>query len=114
MKKFFGLTLITLGLVISNNSFAQDKDETSTTQEIKSGTKKAANKTAEGAKKVGKATATGAKKVGNKTAEVASKGKATVTDATHKDKVGPNGETIYIDNHAKYYWVDKKGTRHYV
>ena len=55
-----------------------------------------------------------AKKVGNKTAEIASKGKAKVTDETHKDKVGPNGQTIYIDNHAKYYWVDKKGHRHYV
>jgi hypothetical protein len=52
--------------------------------------------------------------VGHKSAEVASKGKAAITDETHKDKVGPNGETIYIDNHAKFYWVDKKGTRHYV
>ena len=55
-----------------------------------------------------------AKKVGNKTAEVASKGKAKVTDAKHKDKVGPDGQTIYIDNHSKYYWVDDKGKRHYV
>ena len=45
---------------------------------------------------------------------MASKGKAKVTDERHKDKVGPNGETIYIDNHAKFYWVDKKGRRHYV
>jgi hypothetical protein len=114
MKKFFGLALVTLGLTIANSAVAQDKEETSTTQEIKSETKKAAHKTAAGAKKVGKATAKGAKKVGNKSAEVASKGKAVVTDEIHKDKVGPNGETIYIDNHAKYYWVDKKGTRHYV
>lgn len=56
----------------------------------------------------------GAKKVGSKTAEVASKGKAKVTDQKHKDKVGPNGEAIYIDNHSRYYWVDKKGRRHYV
>jgi hypothetical protein len=56
----------------------------------------------------------GAEKAANKTAEVASKGKAKVTDAVHKDKVGPKGETIYIDNHARYYWVDKRGRRHYV
>ncbi len=55
-----------------------------------------------------------AKKVGNKTAEIASKGKAKVTDETYKDKVTANGETVYIDNHSKYYWVDKKGHRHYV
>lgn len=55
-----------------------------------------------------------AKKVGNKTAEVASKGKAKITDEKHKDKVGLDGQTIYIDNHSKYYWVDDKGKRHYV
>lgn len=65
-------------------------------------------------KKTGKAIKKGAKKVGNKTAEVASKSKAAVTDEKHKDKVGPNGQTIYIDNHSKYYWVDNKGRRHYV
>jgi ABC-type microcin C transport system permease subunit YejE len=65
-------------------------------------------------KKTGKAIKKGAKKVGNKTAEVASKSKAAVTDEKHKDKVGPNGQTIYIDNHSKYYWVDDKGHRHYV
>lgn len=56
----------------------------------------------------------GAKKTGQKTAEVSSKGKAKVTDEVYKDKVGPNGETIYIDNHSRYYWVDKKGHRHYM
>jgi len=65
-------------------------------------------------KKTGKAIKKGAKKAGNKTAEVASKGKAAITDEKHKDKVGPNGQTIYIDNHSKYYWVDDKGRRHYV
>ena len=56
----------------------------------------------------------GAKKVGNKTAEVASKGKSKVTDQVYKDKVGPGGQTIYIDNHSKYYWIDKKGHKMYL
>ena len=55
-----------------------------------------------------------AKAVGNKTAEVASKGKSRVTDKVCKGKVGPNGQTIYIDDHSRYYWVDKKGHRNYV
>ena len=55
-----------------------------------------------------------AKTVGNKTAEIASKGKSRVTDKVYKDKMGPNGETIYIDDHSRYYWVDKKGHRHYI
>ena len=55
-----------------------------------------------------------ATEAGNKTAELASKGAAKVTDKTYKDKVGPNGQTIYIDEHSKYYWIDKKGHRHFV
>ena len=55
-----------------------------------------------------------AKAVGHKTAEVASKGKSRVTDKVYKDKTGPDGQTIYIDDHSKYYWVDKNGHRHYV
>ena len=55
-----------------------------------------------------------AKKVGNKTAEVASKGKSKVVNTTVKDKMGPNGEVIYIDKYSKYYWIDKKGRNHYI
>lgn len=55
-----------------------------------------------------------AKEAGNKTAELASKGAAKVTDKTYKDKVGPHGQTIYIDEHDKFYWIDKKGHRHFV
>jgi len=55
-----------------------------------------------------------AKKAGNKTAEVASKGKATVTDNVYKDKVGPGGQTVYIDDHSRYYWIDEKGHKNYV
>src|SRR5215472_10166257 len=55
-----------------------------------------------------------AQKTGNKTAEVASKGKSTVVDKVYKDKVGPDGQKIYIDGHSKYYWIDKKGHKNYV
>lgn len=91
MKKILSIFLMTFFLGYASTALSQDKDK-SVKKEVKKG----------------------AKKVGNKTAEVASKGKAKITDQKHKDKVGPNGQTIYIDNHAKYYWVDKKGHRHYV
>src|SRR2546430_10685209 len=65
-------------------------------------------------KKTTHAVKTGAKKVGNKTAEVASKGKARITDKVYKGKAGPGNETIYIDDHSRYYWIDKKGHRNYV
>jgi len=69
---------------------------------------------AQAVKKTEHAVSKSAKTVGNKTAEVASKGKARVTDKVYKDKTGPEGQTIYIDDHSKYYWIDKKGHRHYV
>lgn len=87
MKKLLGLVVLAVSLTISSAGYAQEKAK----EEVKKD----------------------AKKVGNKTAEVASKGKAKVTDEVYKDKVGPDGQTVYIDNHSKYYWVDKKGHRHY-
>ena len=56
----------------------------------------------------------GAKKVGHKTAELASKGKSKVVDKSVKDKQGPDGQTIYVDDHSKYYWVDKKGHKQFI
>lgn len=55
-----------------------------------------------------------AKKVGHKTAEVASKTKAAVVDKRYRDKEGPDGQTIYIDKHSKYYWIDDKGKKQYI
>ncbi len=102
MKKFISISAFLLLFSVYTTVHAQDKME-SVGKDIKSG-----------AQKAGQAIKKGAKTAGTKTAEIASKGKARVTDEVHKDKVGPNGETIYIDNHSKYYWVDEKGRRHYV
>ncbi|MEO6963688.1 MAG: hypothetical protein ABIY90_17080 [Puia sp.] len=57
---------------------------------------------------------TAATKVGNKTAQIASEGKSAVVDIKYKDKVGPGGETIFIDHSSKYYYIDKKGKKVYV
>ncbi|GAC1420411.1 MAG: hypothetical protein NVSMB67_12840 [Flavisolibacter sp.] len=53
-------------------------------------------------------------KVGNKTAEIASKGAHRIKDKVYRDKVGPNGETVYIDGHSRYYWIDEKGSRQFL
>ena len=55
-----------------------------------------------------------AKKVENKAAETGAKVKAKVVDKTYVDKVGPAGQTIYINKHSKYYWIDKKGHKHFI
>jgi hypothetical protein len=85
MKKLIGISILVL-LVAFSSANAQDS-----------------------AKKVTTKVKEGAVKAGNKTAELASKGKNAITDKIYKDKEGPNGETIYIDKHSKYYWIDNKG-----
>lgn len=86
MKKFIGITILALLVTFSS---VNAQDTTSVAKDVKKG----------------------AVKAGNKTAELASKGKNRITDKIYKDKVGPNGETIYIDKHSKYYWIDEKGRK---
>jgi hypothetical protein len=55
-----------------------------------------------------------ATKVGHKTAQVAATGAAAITDKKYEGKMGPNGETIYINKHSHYFYVNKKGHRVYL
>lgn len=52
--------------------------------------------------------------MGNKTAEVASKGAARVADKKSDEWVGPEGQTIYIDDVDRFYWANGRGKRIYV
>jgi hypothetical protein len=72
------------------------------------------DKVKDGAKKGAQEVKEGAQKVGNKTAEVAAKGAAHVTDQVYEGKEGPLGQTIYINNESKYYWIDDKGHKNYI
>ena len=53
-------------------------------------------------------------KIGNKTAQVAVKGTSAITDKKYDSKVGPDGQTIYINKHSHYYYVDARGKKVYV
>ena len=101
MKKIFGIAVIAL-LGLSVPSFAQ-----STADKAEHGVKK-------GAKKAWHATKKGAKKVGNETAEVTEKGVARVTDKKSDEWVGPQKQTIYIDDLGKYFWINEKGIKIFV
>lgn len=96
MKKIL-IMMAAFVLCFNISSQAQVKDE------VKDGAKKGAQEVKEGAKKVG-----------NKTAEVAAKGAAHVTDQVYEGKEGPQGQTIYIDNDSKYYWINDKGHKVYI
>ena len=39
---------------------------------------------------------------------------AELKDKVYVDKVGPTGETIYIDKHSKYYYIDKDGNKVFI
>jgi hypothetical protein len=103
MKKYFFACVLVISFGLLSAFNVQAQDTTSVGHDIK-----------KGAKKTGQAIGKGAKKVGNKTAELASKGKAGVVDKVYEGKQGPNGEKIYIDHNSKYYWIDKKGHRHFI
>ena len=106
MKKIFGLAFIAL-LGLSAPAFAQDS-------KVEKGAKKAWSGTKKGAGKAWKGTKKGAKAVGNKTVEVASKGAANVHDKKSDQWIGPEGQTIYVDDGNKYYWVNGRGKKIYV
>lgn len=95
MKSLIKTLLVATAMSVSIAGFAQDKKDT-----VKINPDPAIKKTAKG--------------VGHKTAELAAKGAAKVVDKTYKGKVGPAGQTIYIDNQSHYYYVNSKGKRIYV
>ena len=65
-------------------------------------------------KSVGKKISNTADTVAQKTKTTTNKGVAKIVDKTYEGKQGPNGETVYIDNHSKYYYVDSKGNKKYI
>lgn len=99
MRKILSMAVLSLFLGFSVPSYAQNV------------VKKTGHGIKKGAKKVWHGTKKGAKKVGNETAELATKGKAKVTDKKSDEWVGPAGQTIYIDDGNKYYWINEKGAR---
>jgi hypothetical protein len=101
MKKVVGIAIVAL-LGLSAPAFAQSKVD-----KAAHGVKKGASKAWQGTKK-------GAKKVGNETAEITKKGVARVIDKKSDAWVGPEGQTIYIDDLGKYYWINGRGKKIYV
>src|SRR2546423_5353560 len=60
--------------------------------------------------KVGKAT----RKVENKVSNTAANVDSRIMDKKVHEKRGPNGETVYITKHSRYYYINKKGHRVYL
>lgn len=103
MKKLFSSAMFAAAIFAASTTFAQTHKDTSIAQKVGVTVKKG-----------WKATKKTASKVGNKTAEVASKGEAGISDKKYDAKVGPAGQTIYIDRNSYYYYVNSKGRHVYV
>jgi hypothetical protein len=108
MKKIIGFALVAM-IGLSAPAFAQDAKD-----KVENGAKKAWKGTKKGASKAWSGTKKGAKAAGNKTAEVASKGASRVHDNKSDAWVGPEGQTIYVDDGNKYYWINGSGKHIYV
>jgi len=105
MKKVIGAALFAAALFATGQVHAQSKD--TITSKDTTTFKHKVHKTT---RQVGDA----ATKVGHKTSELAVKGASAVVDKEYKGKCGPGGETVYINKHSQYYYVDKKGHKVYL
>lgn len=56
----------------------------------------------------------GAQSAGDKVSEGVNDAAAAIKDQKVKDKVGPGGETVYIDNDAKYYYINNNGDKVFI
>ena len=108
MKNVFKVGLLAAGLFVAAHTNAQVVKKT------EHAVSKGAKAVGSGVKTGYKATKKGVKTGARKTSEVASKGASAVVDKKYDGRVAPNGETVYIDSHSAYYYVNKKGHRVYV
>lgn len=112
MKNTIKIALLSAGIFAASQSFAQQNKPV--TKKVGEAAKDVGQATGTAAKDVGHATATGAKAVGKKTSELASKGAAAVTDKRYEGHWARTGELVYVDEHGKYFYVDKKGHRRFI
>jgi vacuolar-type H+-ATPase subunit H len=59
-------------------------------------------------------TRTGIEKVGDEISETANKAVSAIKDQLYVGKMGPAGQSIYIDNNDKYYYINEQGKKVYV
>jgi hypothetical protein len=114
MKNTFKIALLSAAVFAASQSAVIAQEKKPVGKQIGAAAKDVGHATATGAKAVGNATATGAKAVGKKTSEVASKGAAAVTDKRYDGHWAMTGELVYVDEHGKYFYVDKKGHRQFI
>lgn len=74
----------------------------------------AEEKAEQGAERTENAVENAAEETGDAISETAGKAAAEIDDRRHDTKVGPDGQTIYISDDSRYYYVNDQGKRVYV
>jgi hypothetical protein len=91
-----------------SDAYQDDKDELERdARETRDEVKQEANEAADDAEK-------GAQSAGDKVSEGVNDAAAAIKDQKVDDKVGPGGETVYLNEDAKYYYIDNKGDKVFI
>jgi hypothetical protein len=83
-------------------------------EEIERESEKAERKIERGAERTESDVENAADETGDAISEAASKAAAEIDDRKHDTKVGPGGQTIYIGDDSRYYYISEEGKRVFV
>lgn len=90
------------------DSYREEKEEIKKdAKETRDDVKREANEAADDVER-------GAQSAGDKISEGVNDAAAAIKDQKVKDKVGPGGETVYLDDNAKYYYINNEGNKVYI
>lgn len=84
------------------------------TDEMEEGWRSSTEEAQQEAEQTGDEVEEEADKADNKASQATKTGAAHIKDEVLESKEGPNGETIFINEHAQYYYVDEKGDKVFV
>ena len=83
-------------------------------EEIKEDAREARDEVKSEANKASDEVEEGAQSVGDKINEGANDAAAAIKDQKVDDKVGPGGETVYLNDEAKYYYINNEGDKVFI
>ncbi len=83
-------------------------------RELRQETKEEAREAETGADRVVDTVENEAREAGDAVSEAAAKAAAAITDDKVEGKVGPGGQTVYVDDNIKYYYISEEGKKIYI
>lgn len=91
-----------------------ERDVKEETNEASREVKEEANETESDLDRAARETEKEVNETGDEISEAAAKAAAAITDQKLDNKVGPNGQTVYVDEHDKYYYINNEGKKVFI